>query len=134
MADLTIVSSKIAPVQVIEQMTGPAGAALAPGDVVRLDTTTGKFVKAQGTAAPNAAAVGVVLTTAKAANQTVTVLRQGLLNVGDALTAAAFQASIYIGDTAGVLSDTAGTSTKVVGTVVPAWGAAAVDKLLRVDL
>lgn len=134
MANLTIDATKVAPVQVIEQLTGPANAALEKGDLVRLDTTTGKFVKAQATNAGNARVCGMVITKAVAANQTVTVVRKGWLNVGDALSALNFDADVFLSDTAGTAADGAGTVSKVIGTVVPGWGATAGDRLLRIDL
>lgn len=134
MANLTIDATKVAPVQVIEQLTGPASVALEKGELVRLDTSTGKFVKALATTAPNARACGMVITKAAAAGQTVTVVRKGWVNVGDALSALNFDADVFLSDTAGLANDAAGTVSKVVGTVVPGWGATAGDRLLRIDL
>lgn len=134
MADLTIDATKVAPVQVIEQLTGPASVAIEKGELVRYDTTTGKFVKAKATTAPNARACGMAITKAAAAGQTITVVRKGVLNVGDALSALAFDASVYLSDTDALSADAAGTVSKILGTVVPGWGATAGDRLLRIDL
>jgi hypothetical protein len=46
----------------------------------------------------------------------------------------AFDADVYLSDTDGTLATTAGTTSLVVGTVVPGWAATTADKLLRVDL
>jgi hypothetical protein len=139
MANLTITASVVRPVVVIDQLTGPVNTAVSIGQVVKINTTTGYFEPALATTAPNARACGVVTSimnggTAAAANQTVTVVRKGLVDIGSAMTAVAFNADIFLSDTSGTLADTAGTSSKVIGTVVPGFSATSADKLLRIDL
>lgn len=134
MANLTVVAADIAPAMVVEQMTGPAGAAITKGQAVRLDTTTGRFVLAQATTAPNARACGIAITPANAAGQTITVVRKGWIAAGSAIAALAFDADVFLSDTAGTLNDAAGTVSKVLGTVVPGWAETAGSRLLRIDL
>jgi hypothetical protein len=61
-------------------------------------------------------------------------VRKGWIDIGDALSALAYDADVFLSDTDGTLATTAGTVSKIIGTVVPAWGATTADKLLRVDL
>ena len=52
MADLTMpTATDVAAVKVIEQMTGPAAAAINAGTPVYMSTTTGQFTAADGSAA-----------------------------------------------------------------------------------
>jgi predicted RecA/RadA family phage recombinase len=133
MTDLTIVAADVAPVRVIEQHTLPAAAAITVGAVVYIDSA-GKFALADGSSAGPAAAYGIAMEKATEANEAITAVRKGIVDLGDALDALAFGASVYLSDTnTGILGDVAGTVSKVVGTVIPGWGATAADKLLRVD-
>lgn len=133
MADLTVTPADVAPVEIREQRTLPAAAAIAIGQAVYIDSA-GKFALADASGAGTAGAFGVAIQKATEAGEAVTAVRKGLLDMGDALDALAFGASVYLSDTnTGILADAAGTVSKVVGTVAPAWGATSADKLLRVD-
>lgn len=131
MADLTIAAAR--PVQVIEQFTGPAAEAITSGQYVRYNVTTGKVELGKGTTAAEARKGGIAVQSA-AAGETVTAVRKGDLDVGNALSALTYDDDVYLSDTDGILADAAGTVSLIVGTVVPAWGATTADKLLRVDL
>lgn len=133
MADLTITATAVKPVQVVEQFTGPAAEDISAGQYVRFNTTYGKVELGNGSTADEAREGGIALNTVKA-GQAVTAVRQGLLDVGNALSSIDFDANIYLSDTDGALADAAGTVSRIVGQVVPAWGATSADKLLRVDL
>lgn len=119
---------------------GVAGAAITAGQVVRLDTATGKFVLANSDLAANARAFGVALRNAFN-GQELTVLRCGIMDGFDFQAAAlAYDADVFLGDatnTAGSLGTVTGTVSKIVGKVVPlmnqAFGAA-YDKALYVNL
>ena len=63
----------------------------------------------------------------------VTVVKAGIVDVGDALGTINFGANIYLSDTDGTLADGTGTKTKVVGRVEPGWASTTVDRLLRID-
>ena len=49
MATLSVTAADVALVQVIEKFTGPAAEAIAAGQYVRLDTSTGKIALGNGT-------------------------------------------------------------------------------------
>jgi hypothetical protein len=115
---------------------GPTNEAVNAGQPVRIDATTGKYTKANGTDATESAVRGIAVTTATLANLTISVMKQGLLDVGDALDALNYGVPVYMSDTDGTLSDSAGDSTVdvVVGRVVAGWGDPSGDKLLQVDI
>lgn len=131
MAAITITTCR--PVEVREQFTGPAGEAIAVGQFVRLNTTTGKIELGNSTNAAESKGGGIALHAA-AVGDPLTVVKKGSLDVGNALTAIAFGGDVYLNDADGTLGDAAGTVSKVVGTVIPVWGFTTADKLLRVDL
>ena len=135
MADLTMPdATDVAPVKVIEQMTGPAAAAIDAGTPVYMSTTTGQFTAADASAAPTARCCGIAITTTSQANESMTVVRKGWLDMGDALGDLTYDDDVYLSDTVAVLADGAGTVSLIVGTVVPAFIGTTPDKLLRVDL
>ena len=133
MTALSVTSSKVAAVKVIEQMTGPAGEAITAGQVVRLDTTTGKFMKAAADTEAHARAIGISIQNASASGMTITVVTQGWIDLGDAVTGLAHDALVYLSDTAGTMADVAGTTEMHVGRVIPAWGVPTADKIVRLE-
>lgn len=130
MANLTV--TKCRPVQVIDQMTGPAVEAITAGQWVRLDASTGKIALGNATSAAEGNQGGIALHAA-AIGEAVTVVRQGLVDLGDALGDLSYGALVYLSDTDGTLADATSTKTKVVGQVASAWGNTTADKLLRVQ-
>jgi hypothetical protein len=122
------------PVKVVEQFTGITAEAIALGSPVRLDTSTGKITGANGTAAGEARCIGLATKAATAAGQTITVVRKGLLDIGNALGNLTYDDDVFLSDTDKTLADTAGTVTLIVGTVLPGLASTTPDKLLRVDL
>lgn len=136
MANLALVTSgKVNVVESIEQMTLPLGETLVVGDAVRIDTTTGKWTGANGSSAGEARIWGV-LASVDAAGAVGTAIRKGVLD-GFNLTSQAYDAAIYISNTDKTLADSAGTTSVVVGRVIPAFATTlgtAADKLLHVDL
>lgn len=133
MANLSITADDVAAVKVIEQYTGPAAEAITAGQYVRFNTTNGKVELGNGTSAAEARRGGIALRSA-AAGETLTFVRKGVLDVGDALATLTYDDDVYLSDTDGTLADAAGTTSLVVGTVVPGYAATTPDKLLRVDL
>ncbi|MCL4806130.1 MAG: hypothetical protein KJ046_17690 [Anaerolineae bacterium] len=129
MANLTI--TKAEAVQVIQQFTGPAAEAIAVGQRCRFDTTTGKIVLGNATTAAEIKRGGIAVHAA-AVGEAVTIINQGLVDVGEALAALDFGADIYVSDTDGTFSTAVGDSTVdvIVGQVVPGWGNTVADKLL----
>lgn len=138
MADLALLTAaKLEVVESIEQMTLPTVEVCSPGQAVRLDTTTGKWTKSNGSSAGEARIYGLVVGgVANVAGQAVTAIRQGVIDGYD-LSGLAYDAAVYLSDTDGALADAAGTVSVVVGRVIPNFSPAlgtAADKLLLVDL
>jgi hypothetical protein len=122
-------------VESLEQMTLPAGEAITAGQAVRVDTSTGKFTGANGSAAGEARIYGVATKTV-AAGLPVTAVRRGVLD-GFNLSSLAYDAAVYLSDTDGRLDTAAGTVSTVVGRVIPVFSQLLGDspqKLLLVNL
>ena len=138
MADLSLVTTaKLEVVDSIEQMTLPTAEVCSPGQAVRIDTSTGKFTKANGSSAGEARIYGIVVGgVANVAGQPVTAIRRGVVDGYD-ISALAYDAAVYLSDTDGALADAAGTVSTVVGRVIPATSqplGTANDKLLLISL
>lgn len=122
-------------VESIIQMTLPAAEAITAGMAVRLDTTNGKWTKANGTGAAEARMWGVATRTV-AAGAPVTAIRKGVMDGWD-LSALDYDAAVYLSDTDGRLSTVAGSTSVVVGRVIPGTSTTlgtAFDKILQIDL
>jgi len=136
MADINLVTAnKVNVVESIEQLTLPAIEAITAGNAMRLDTATGKFTKANGTAAGEAR-VKWIATKTVVAGQPVTGIKRGVMDGYD-LSGLAYDADVYLSDTDGTLADTNGTVNVKVGRVIPGTATTlgtAFDKLLLVDL
>lgn len=131
MANLTI--SKVSIVESVEQFDAPAGETFAVGSALRIDDTTGYATKANSTTSAEAQHEGIATLAASFANETVTILKEGVVDVGEALAGMAFGAPVYLSDTDGTYADSAGTVSTIVGHVVPGFGnASAADRLLRI--
>ena len=129
MAELTI--TKCDQVQVVQQFTGPAVETITEGQRCRFDATTGKIALGNGTSAAEVKAGGIA-TRAAAAGETLTIINQGIVDVGEALAALSFGDDIYVSDTDGGFSTEVGDSTVdvIVGQVIPGWDNTTADKLL----
>lgn len=135
MSDLTITAADVALVEAIEQFTAPAHEVITAGQPVYYVAATGKVGLAdEDGAAPLNEPEGIAITGANQANITITVVKKGLVDLGDALAGMDYGATVYLSATPGKLADATAGHAVVVGEVVPAWGAATADKLLRVDL
>ncbi len=128
MTDLVITSVHI--VEWVDKFDAPSGEVFA-FEAVRYHTD-GTLLPANGTDATEANFQGIATIESDRVGQAITVVRDGLLDVGEALAALAFGAPVYLSDTDGTLADAAGTVSVIVGRVVPGWGSLAADKLLRV--
>lgn len=136
MTNLTITAADVAIIEVHEQATAPAAATFSAGAYVRPDTN-GKWVT--GSAVAGGADVGntpgIAVKTATVAGEAITVLRKGILYLGAALDALAFDAPVYLSDTEGTLADAQGTVAKIVGHVVAIHAdESGAKKALRIDL
>jgi hypothetical protein len=134
MANLSITAANVAPVSIIEQFTAPTSEAIAKGACVRLNTTTGYIEGANGTSAAEARCCGIAISTATVAGEPVTVVRKGVLDIGDAASALTYDQDVYLSDTDKTLADAHGTVTLVVGKTVRGLASTTGKKLLRVDL
>lgn len=131
MAALTITTCRI--VDWVDKYDAPADEVINyVAGAVRFNGTTGQVTPANATVAGEAGFQGIAINAAKRVNQAVTVVRDGLLDVGNALDALNVGANVFLSNTDGRLDDAAGTVSVVVGTVVPGWGGQTSDKLLRV--
>lgn len=135
MADLTITSTDVAAVKVIEQDTAPSHEAIDAGEALYYVAATGKVGLADGNgAAPLNDPKGIAIKTANAAGITVTFVKKGVIDLGDALAGLNFDDPVYLSHTPGALADADPGTTIIVGRVVPGWGYTTADKLLRIDL
>jgi hypothetical protein len=141
MADIALQASAVAERQIRlvkkpshnDQHTAPAAEAITAGAPIRQDTATGRWTNANGTSAAEARATHIAWRTV-GAGEPLTGVR-GCLIDGYVLDALAYDAAVYLSDTDGRLSDTAGTTSVVVGRVVGAFATllgVAADKLLDV--
>jgi hypothetical protein len=134
MANLTVTASAVALARASQSQVvqKPAAVAITAGQPVYEDSN-GKWALAIGTGAGTARAFGIAINGATVAGQTVSVATTGaLMDLGNALSALAMDAAVYVSDTAGTLADAAGTNSFIVGRVTSAWAATSADKLLLV--
>lgn len=118
-----------------DQATYPAAEAITAGAPIRLDTANGRWTNANATSAAEARASHVATRTV-IAGESLTGVRRCTLD-GFNLDALAYDAAVYISNTDGRLADAAGTTSVVVGRVVPGFAVTlgtAADKLLDVQL
>lgn len=132
-----VTSGKLRVVESIQQLTLPFAESVNVGQCVRIDTSTGKWTKANGTTTGEARIWGV-LVSKDAAGAVGTAIRKGVVDGFD-LASLAYDLAIYMSDTDGTLSDSAGDSTVdvIVGRVLPATSTTlgtSYDKLLEIDL
>lgn len=129
MTDLVISSVSI--VRWTDKFTAPSQEAFAVGEAMRLHTD-GRVTPANGTTAGEANFQGIATEEADREGQGITVVREGIVDVGDALDAMAFGDPIYLSDTDGTFATTAGTVSTICGRVIPGWGSLTSDKLFHV--
>jgi hypothetical protein len=135
MADVVLVTAgQLRVEESLEQMTLPAGVAVAAGQSVRQDATTGKWALADASAAGTSDAYGMAVKTVPA-GMAVTAIRRGVIE-GFNLTDQDYGEQIFLSDTAGGIADAVGTTSSVVGEVIAVHSqriGSSPDKLLRVD-
>lgn len=134
MANLTVTAADVALVvgDSEHQFTGPAAEAISAGQYVRLNTSSGKIALGNGTSAAEVGYTRGIALMSAAANEALTMATAGaIVDLGDALDALAFDAAVYVSDTDGTLADAAGTTSSIVGRVVPGFAATTPDKLLK---
>lgn len=118
----------------LEQDTQPAGVAIAAGQSVIRDATTGRWILADASAAGTANAYGMAVKTVPA-GMAVTAVRRGVIE-GFNLDDQDYDEQIFLSDTAGGIADASGTVSAVVGRVMPVHShlvGGVPDKLLHID-
>lgn len=128
MADLTIDSVRI--VEWLDKFDAPSNEVFG-FEAVRFHTD-GTVTPANGTTTTEANFQGLATIESDRVGKGITVVRDGLVDVGEALVGLAPGAAIYLSDTDGTLATTAGTVSTVVGRVEPGWGGSTSDLLLRI--
>lgn len=130
MPDLVITSVRI--VEWVDKFDAPSSEVFAVGEAVRF-TSTGAVTPANGTTATEANFQGIATIESDRIGKAITVVRDGILDIGEALAGLAPGDPIYLSDTDGTLATSTGTTNVVVGRVEPgnANGTTA-DLLLRV--
>ena len=132
MADLTITTCT--PVQVNKQWTGPASAAVAVGEAGYMVAASGQFGLADANgSAPVNEPEGVFIKAALQAGDTVTLVMDGWLDIGNALSSLDYGAPVWLSRTAGKLADVDEGDGILIGEVWPAFGNTTADKLLYVN-
>ena len=116
-----------------ELMTGPMGEAGTAGQYFRQNTTTGVFNHGNASSSTELGGVyGLLIDTAGVSMTGTIALPGAIVDLGDALSGAAFDAPIYVSDTDSAIATSAGTTSRVVGRVIPAFGNTTADKLLLI--
>lgn len=130
MADLTIERVRIVGLP-IDRFTAPSNETFG-FEAVRFHTD-GSVTPANGTDAAESNFQGIATNESTRVGEGIEVVRDGLLDVGEALVGLAPGAPIYLSDTDGTLATTAGTVTVIVGRVEPGnTDSGTPDLLLRV--
>lgn len=125
MATIAVNPDQVALVAVDEPIRPEvANVAIAKGQNVSNDGTNGRVVLGGGK--------GIAITKAVAAKYEVSVLKKGIVDLGDAVQEMAIGAIVY-GATDGSLNDAA-TGAVALGTIIPGWSDTTPRKLLRVDV
>lgn len=130
-----VTADRVEIVESIIQMTLPTAEAITAGMAVRLDTTNGKWTKANGSGAAEARAWGVATRTAPSGGA-LTAIRKGVMDGWD-LSALDYDAPIYLSDTDGRLSTVAGSTSVVIGRVIPGTSTTlgtAFDKIASIEV
>src|SRR5919109_2928308 len=106
MADINLITAnKVEIVESIEQMTLPTDEAVNPGQAARVNISTGKVTKGNGTDPAEAAIYGIATGgVANVAGIPVTAIRKGVLDGFD-LSGLAYWAPVFLSLTDGRLSD-----------------------------
>ncbi len=133
MADLAVTAAKVAPVfpEQAEIRTYIAAAAISAGQAVYINSS-GKVDLADADASSSTEHFrGIALETV-GAGQPVSILRRGEV-YGFDLSGVAFDAQVYVSDTAGSLADAAGTTSLVAGRCQPLADSVNINKVLMIN-
>lgn len=126
--ELTITECRI--VEWVDKFDAPSNEVFG-FEAVRYDTD-GTVTPANGTDTTENNICGFATVESDRVGQGITVVRDGLLDIGNALSAVAIGAPLYVSDTDGQIATSAGSASMIIGRCVPGWGSLTADKLLRV--
>jgi hypothetical protein len=128
MPDLVITTARI--VSWVDKFDAPSNEVFG-FEAVRY-ASDGTVTPANGTDAAESNFQGIAVIESDRVGQAITVVREGVIDIGEALVGLAPGAPIYLSDTDGTLATTNGTVNVVVGRVEAGWGGLTADLLLRV--
>lgn len=115
-------------------LTKPVGETGTQGQYYRLNTSSGKLEKGNGSSTTELGNVaGLLLDDVATANLTGSIVlldSNAIVDLGEALAGLNFNVPIYVSDTDATLATSAGTSSRIVGRVVPGFSNTTPDKLL----
>ena len=126
--ELTITTCRI--VEWVDKFDAPSNEVFG-FEAVRYHTD-GTVTPANGTDTTENNIAGFATVESDRVGQAITVVRDGLLDIGDALSDVAIGAPLYVSDTDGQIATSAGSASMIIGRCVPGWGSLTADKLLRV--
>lgn len=126
--ELTITTCRI--VEWVDKFDAPSNEVFG-FEAVRYHTD-GTVTPANGTDTTENNICGFATIESDRVGQAITVVRDGLLDIGNALSGVAIGAPIYVSDTDGQIATSAGSASMIIGRCVPGWGSLTADKLLRV--
>lgn len=136
-AIVRVTANRVEVVESILQLTLPVAELITPGDMVRIDVTTGRFTLANATVLAEARAYGMAVGHRQVtAGLVITAIRIGVVD-GFNLDARAYDAQVFLGNADGGIDDVAGTISTAVGRVIPATAnllGGAFDKLLHLQV
>lgn len=130
MADITRTKAQVAILNREQCLifNGVAGAAIEAGQPLYIDSN-GKYQPADANGSGTTQFRGLALETV-ASGQPISVLVRG--RVSGFTFSQAFDAAIYVSNSVGELADAAGSTSLLVGRVVPVWNAKEATKVLEV--
>lgn len=128
MPDLVITTARI--VSWVDKFDAPSNEVFGY-EAVRF-ASDGTVTPSNGTTTTEANTQGFAVTESDRVGQAITVIRDGVIDIGEALAGLAPGDPIYLSDTDGTLATTAGTVSVVFGRVEAGWGGLTADLLLRV--
>ena len=126
--ELTISTCRI--VEWVDKFDAPSNEVFG-FEAVRYDTD-GTVTPANGSSTTENNIEGFAAIESDRVGQAITVVRDGILDIGNALSAVAIGAPLYVSDTDGQIATSAGSNSMIIGRCVPGWGSLTADKLLLV--
>lgn len=135
MADVALTATKIAPVypQHCEIYTFIAGATITAGQAVAFTIATGKLAVADANAGSNLDQLRGIALNGGGAGDQIAVMKRGFIE-GFTVSSIAYDALIYLSNTAGSLGDSAGGVSVPAGRILPLPDAPTLTKCLYLEV